>query len=268
MSDSERSARIEVAREAVLAQVERLHHDFGRAESRWKADGSRVTETDLAISQAITEALQQAFPEDQVFSEELPDKSGPVAVTSRYVWVLDPIDGTNNFALGIPHCAISLGMFEDGQPVHGVVYDYSRRSLMEGGPGREVTDGGRPVRVSGRPFSPASLVGLHSPTDKRLLTMASGVMSRFKIRGLGSATLHLAYVANGMLEGCVDFNVKIWDLAGAIPLALGAGAEVHFVNGAQFPLTKFDLNMPRITYLAGRPDICAEMKTLMGLAET
>jgi myo-inositol-1(or 4)-monophosphatase len=71
--------------------------------------------------------------------------------------------------------------------------------------------------------------------------MASGVLSQFKIRGLGSATLHLAYVAAGMLDGCVDYNVKIWDLAAAIPLVRATGGEVHFLNGEQLPMRRFDL---------------------------
>ena len=119
------------------------------------------------------------------------------------------------------------------------------------------------MQVSVAPPSRETLIGFHSPFDKALVPMANGVISNFKIRSLGSATLHLAYVAAGILDGCVDYNVKIWDLAAAIPLVRGAGGEVHFLNGEQLPLRTFDLKMTRIVYLAGSSAMCARLHTLM-----
>jgi myo-inositol-1(or 4)-monophosphatase len=263
MPSSDFIARIDAARRAVTAQTELLHREFGRAESRWKSDGTRVTAVDVAISENIFGELRAQFPLDQFFSEELAETDAPLPVTAEYSWVLDPIDGTNNFALGIPHCAISLALCVRGEPVYGVVYDLSRRALMHGGPGFGVRDGEREVRVSTAPFTKETLVGFHSPFDKSLLPMASGVLSQFKIRGLGSATLHLAYVAAGMLDGCVDYNVKIWDLAAAIPLVRAAGGEVQFLNGEQLPMQQFDLKMKRIIYVAGSPALCAKLRELM-----
>jgi myo-inositol-1(or 4)-monophosphatase len=263
MSSSDLLARIEAARHAVLAQTDLLHREFGRAETRWKSDGTRVTAVDVAISENIFRELGAQFPADQYFSEELAETDAPIPVTAHFSWVLDPIDGTNNFALGIPHCAISLALCERGEPIYGVVYDLSRRVLMHGGPGFGVRDGEREVRVGTAPFTKETLVGFHSPFDKALLPMASGVLSQFKIRGLGTATLHLAYVAAGILDGCVDFNVKIWDLAAAIPLVRAAGGEVHFLNGEQLPMKIFDLKMKKIVYVAGSPAMCARLRELM-----
>lgn len=263
MPSPELLERAQAARDAVVAQTELLQREFGRAESRWKLDGTRVTAVDLAISENIFRALQARFPEDQFFSEELADTDAPLAVTARFSWVLDPIDGTNNFALGIAHCAIALALCERGEPVYGVVYDLSRKMLMHGGPGFGVFDGERAARVTVAEPSRETLVGFHSPFDKTLVPKASGVISRFKIRGLGSATLHLAYVAVGVLDGCVDFNVKIWDLAAAIPLVRAGGGEVHFLNGEQLPLRVFDLKMKRIVYLAGSPAMCRHLREAM-----
>lgn len=263
MSSPELLIRIAAAQRAVLAQTELLHREFGRAESRWKSDGTRVTAVDIAISEAIFAELRAQFAEDQYFSEELADTDAPIPVRARFSWVLDPIDGTNNFALGIPHCAISLALCERGEPIYGVVYDLSRRSLMHGGPGFGAVDGDRPMRVSTAALTRETLVGFHSPSDKSLVPMASGILSNFKIRGLGSATLHLSYVAAGILDGCVDYNVKIWDLAAAIPLVRAAGGEVHFLNGEQLPMTQFNLKMGRIVYVAGSPAMCARLRGLV-----
>lgn len=263
MSSPELIDRIEAAKRAVLAQTDLFHREFGRAESKWKLDGTRVTAVDVAISEGIFRELEAQFGSDQYFSEELADTTAPILVQSRFSWVLDPIDGTNNFALGIAHCAISLALCENGEPVYGVVYDHSRRMLMHGGPGFGVHDGERPARVRTAAVSKETLIGFHSPFDKSLMPMATGVISNFKIRGLGSATLHLAYVAAGLLDGCVDYNVKIWDLAAAIPLVRAAGGDVRFLNGEQLPMRTFNLQMGRIIYAAGSPAICARLADLM-----
>jgi myo-inositol-1(or 4)-monophosphatase len=257
------AARIAAAKAAVLAETPLLHREFGKVESRWKGDGTRVTAVDVAISENIFRALSASFPQDQMFSEELSEATGPVAVTSRFSWVLDPIDGTNNFALGIPHCAISLAIMEHGEPAYGVVYDFSRRLLMHGGPGLGMLDGDRPAWVSTEEHSPETLIGFHSPSDKRLVPAADAVLSHFKIRGLGSATLHLAYVAAGLFGGAVDFNVKIWDLAAAIALLRGAGGEILFLNGPQLPMRTFDLKMSRIVYVAGSPAMALRLAGLV-----
>ncbi len=255
--------RIAAAQSAVLAQTALLHREFGRAESRWKHDGTRVTAVDVAISEGIGRDLAARFPDDQFLSEELPEAVSPVPVTARFAWVLDPIDGTNNFALGIVHCAISLALCERGEPVYGVVYDLSRRVLIHGGPGFGVQDGARIARVSPSPFSRETLIGFHSPADPARVPLATGILTHFKIRGLGSATLHLAYVAIGLLDGCVDYNVKIWDLAAAIALVRGAGGEVSFLNADPLPLREFDVKMNKLTYVGGRPEICARLRALM-----
>jgi len=261
---SELTSRIEAAKAAVLAQTGLLHREFGRTASRWKSDGSRVTAADIAISENIFAALRSGFAADQLFSEELGDQA-PLPVTSRFGWVLDPIDGTNNFALGIPHCAISLALIEHGEPVYGVVYDLSRRVLMHGGPGFGMHDGDRRACVLTEEAGPETLIGLHSPYDKSLVPAADAVLSLFKIRGLGSATLHLAYVAAGLLGGVVDFNVKIWDLAAGIALCRAAGGKVIFVNGEQLPMTTFDLKMRRIVYAAGAPAMAERLAGLIAV---
>ncbi len=265
MSALDLTVRIAAAKRAVLGQSAFMAREFGRVESKWKPDGTRVTAADIAISENIFAELRAQFPDDQFLSEELA-VTAALAVTAEFAWVLDPIDGTNNFALGIAACAISLGICERGEPVYGVIYDLSRKTLMHGGPGFGAWDGERAIRVSSVAPHPESIIGMHSPSNKAYLPMASGVLSQFKIRGIGSATLHLAYVAAGILDGCVDFNVKIWDLAAAIPLCRAAGGEVHFVNGEQLPLRQFDLKMPGILYLAGSPAMCARLRRVMNAA--
>ena len=262
---SDLQARIDAGKAAVMAQTELMHAEFGRVKSNWKYDGTRVTAVDVAISENIVRLLGAQFPGDQVFSEELAETDVPIPVTSRFFWVLDPIDGTNNYATGIAHCAISLGLFENGVPVYGLVYDMSRRVLIHGGPGRGLFDGERAAKVKAGEPNPQSLLGFHSPYDKAYAHHASALVENFKIRGLGSSTLHLAYVAVGILDATVDHNVKIWDIAAAIPLCLAGGGEVQFLSGDQFPMRAFNLKMARIQYIAGNAAMCAKLRALLAL---
>lgn len=255
--------RIEAAKRAVLAQADFLHREFGRARSEWKSDGTRVTAADIAISEAIFRDLGAEFPADELLSEELGDGTAAITLRARFAWVLDPIDGTNNYATGIPHCAISLALLLDGAPVYGVIYDMARRALLHGGPGMGAWEGGKAVRVKTGEKPDQRLLGFHSPMDKRFAPHAARLVERFKIRALGSSTLHLAYVGSGLLDGVVDHNVKVWDIAAAVPFCQGAGGEVRYLREPVFPLRVFDLDMPRVPFCAGAPAVCDELAGLL-----
>ncbi|MDB6093391.1 MAG: inositol monophosphatase [Verrucomicrobia bacterium] len=263
MPQANHSARIVAAQRIVMAQTTLMQKEFGRVKSEWKPDGSRVTAADLMISAGIVRDLQKEFPDDEVFSEEHARGDRPVPLTKPFTWILDPIDGTNNYALGIPTCAISLALLDHGVPVYGVVYDLSRRCLIHGGPGYGLFDGDRPARVRSDPPNPQTVIGFHSPHDKRFAAHAQMIVENFKIRGLGSSTLHLAYVAVGILDGTVDHNVKVWDIAAGVPLCQAGGGRVEFLNGELFPLKEFDLNMKRIRYIAGNAAICDRLRAVL-----
>lgn len=258
-------SRIAAAKTAVLAQTALLHREFGRAPSEWKYDGTRVTAADIAISEAIFKELAAQFPDDDYCSEELTVTEKPVPLTKRFAWVLDPIDGTNNYAAGIAHCAISLALLEDGQPVYGVVYDHSRSTLIHGGPGFGAFDGVRACSVKDSPTDGSSILGFHSPYNRAFAHHAESIVANFKIRGLGSSTLHLAYVGTGMFDGVVDHNVKVWDIAAAYPICLGAGGVVHWMETSPFPLREFDLKMARLPFVAGNAATVAKVRELLGV---
>ena len=262
-SSPELLSRIDAGKNAVHAQTEFMHREFGRAQSSWKSDGTRVTAADIAISEGVFKELATRFPDDHFFSEELAETDEPIPVTQRFTWVLDPIDGTNNYATGIPYCAISLALLENGVPVYGVVYDMARRVLMHGGPGFGLWDGERVASVKSTPPDAQSMLGFHSPYDKAFSHHAKVLVENFKLRGLGSSTLHVAYVAVGLLDATVDHNVRIWDIAAAIPLVWAGGGKVKFLNGEQFPMRVFNLKMGRIQFVAGNSAACARLVEML-----
>jgi len=260
---SEITPRIAAAKQAVLGQTELFLREFGRAKSELKYDGTRVTAVDIAISANVEREILAQFPTDEFFSEET---AGPdvVALKARFAWVIDPIDGTNNYAAGIPYCAISLALLEHGTPVYGVVYDLSRRVLVHGGPGFGVWDGEKAVRA--RPEAPGnlSLIGFHSPVDKAHVAEGKRLIENFKIRGLGSSTLHLTYAAIGILDGVVDHNNRVWDIAAACALCAEAGVDIQYLVGSPYPLKEFSAKTPRIQYAAGNPAMVAKLRATIG----
>jgi len=260
-------ARIEAGLATVGRHSGRLLADLGRVESDWKKDGSRVTETDHAISQGILADLAAAFPEDQGLSEELLVDE-PVAVTREFAWVLDPIDGTNNFAAGLVQCAISLALFQHGRPVYGIVYDASRRCVIQGGPGIGLWDGGRKAAPYTGRLDASSKIGFHSPRHpERYPGHGEAIITASKIRGMGSSTLHLAYTAVGLLDGVVDHNVKIWDIAAGMALMAAARGEMRYRTVDPLPLTSFDVEMPSIVYVAGNSAMCDDLSAILDNVE-
>lgn len=263
-NSSDLTHRIAAGRQAVLAQAAFFHAQFGRAASHWKHDGSRVTDADLAISQAVFDELRAAFPADDFFSEELAVGESPLPRRGEWSWVLDPIDGTNNFALGVPVTAISLGLLRAGEPVYGFLYDLGRRSLFHGGPGQGVWDGDTRLQPQfGRSGRHERIVATHSPIDPRYVPLAAAVLTRFKLRGFGSGALHLTYASLGMIDVCMDFTVKVWDIAAAAAIARETGAPMHFFGASPFPLQQFDLKMKALQYCAGSPEAVAEIVELV-----
>jgi myo-inositol-1(or 4)-monophosphatase len=261
---SEIEQRIVAAQQAVMAETALMHREFGRAKPEIKHDGTKVTPIDIAISKHIQDAITREFSDDQFFSEELTPTETPVPVTSRFCWVLDPIDGTNNYAGGIIYCAISLALLENGTPVYGVVYDMARRILIHGGPDRGVWDGEKSIKPREAAPDRHSLIGFHSPVDKTHAEEGKRLIEKFKIRGLGSSTLHLAYAAIGLLDGVVDHNNKVWDIAAACALLAEAGVEIHYLENSPFPMREFTLKAPRIQYVAGNAAMVRELRSAIG----
>lgn len=248
---------------AVRARTRYLHEHFGTAESKWKHDGTRVTAIDLTISRLVFEELRAKFPEDQYFSEETEPGGAPVPLTSPFTWIIDPIDGTNNYALGVPVCAISLALLEHGVPVCGFVYDLGTRSLVHGGPGIGVFADGAPIQRHPTPTSDMKIVAMHCPIDARHMPVVTEVLQRYKLRAYGSGALHLTYVALGRVDACLDFTVRVWDIAAAAAFCAVNGVDLWFFNGPVFPLKAFDLHMQPIRYLAADAEAMAELRDVL-----
>ena len=224
----------EAARRAGTIQMEL----YERIESvDFKGEKDVVTVADHRSEEAILEHLRAVFPDDAYLAEE----SGESGQDAERVWVIDPLDGTVNYANGIPFFAVSIGLVVEGQPTLGVVYDPTRDELFS-------AVRGAGARLNGKP--------IHLPADKRLgdAVVSLGLPSRgfgqqyrdirrrVRItRAMGSATLSLTYVANGRFDAYIQWTkLSVWDICAAGVIAAEGGAVVTSVLGN----TWFDLGMP------------------------
>jgi myo-inositol-1(or 4)-monophosphatase len=256
--------RINAARVAVKAQTAFFGRQFGQVASEWKEDDTRVTFADFAISENVFAALRRDFAEDDYCSEEANPLDEVLTLGAGFAWVIDPIDGTNNYALGFPVCAISLAVLHDGMPVYGFIYDYSTDALLEGGAGFGLQRNQKTVNRDRMAAAAQTMLGLHFPIDLELLDKLKPLLAKYRVRSLGSGALSAAYVATGYLTGVVDFRVKVWDIAAAYALCAGAGVAFKFLEASPFPLRAFHPQMDFCPYLAGTAAVCEELQCQLG----
>jgi len=249
----------------VRNQVDFFNQLMGQVSSDWKADDTRVTFADFAISEKLFAELRRSFPRDAFLSEESVPMDEVVVLDSKYAWILDPIDGTNNYALGMPSCAISLALLKDGNPLYGLVYDGGTGELIEGGPGQGLLVNGKKITpLPGKFDQRDGLVALHFPLPEGRSARLGQLMETYRVRSLGSAALHLSYVALGRIDGSLDERVRPWDIAAAACLVAAAGMEIRYLGPAPFPLRRVDMQGSFIRYIAGTPAFLEGMENWLG----
>jgi myo-inositol-1(or 4)-monophosphatase len=225
---------------------------FHRAQVSWKSDGSMVTDADLAIQEHIAAEIARTFPDDAVVGEE--GQPQDERTRALYSWVIDPVDGTNNFGRGLPGFSVSIGVLRNRQPFAGAVYDPVTRWLFTACAGRGAWLNERSLRTRPSPLSRGSLFSIRTPMEDGAPPFVDEWLRRYRLRRFGSTALHLCYVALGALDLVHDHRASLWDIAGAAPVLLEAGGVLTTVEGAPlFPATAGHLAGAPIAFLAGNP---------------
>jgi myo-inositol-1(or 4)-monophosphatase len=237
---------LEVAATAALAAGEVLQACWGKLESIVEKGrpGDLVTEADKQAEAVILEILRQNFPEHAILAEE----SGQFGdVNAEYLWAIDPLDGTTNYAHQYPFSAASIGLLINGVPSVGAIYDPFHRELFCGAIGIGATRNQQPIHVSNTPKLAQSLLVTGFAYDRRetpdnnyqefcyLTHITQGV------RRAGAASVDLAYVACGRLDGYWERGLSPWDLAAGVAIVEAAGGTV-----TAYDRTPFDIRSGRI----------------------
>jgi myo-inositol-1(or 4)-monophosphatase len=197
-----------------------------------------VTEFDRRSEALLVNALRAAYPEAGIVAEE---GARVETQANAPVFYIDPLDGTVNFAHGLPLFAVSIGLFQGNEPLYGVVHAPALGWTFAGGPGLGATRDGQPLQVSSASrLDEALLVTGFASTrpraDSNMPEFADLMSASRGVRRLGSAALDLACVAAGWLDGFWERDLKPWDTAGGVALLLGSGGEVTDLDGGAFDL--------------------------------
>lgn len=257
-------SRIKLGYQAVKEQTEYFSRQFGQVASKWKLDGSRVTEADIHLSHVFADIIIEAFEGDQFFSEELDHGSSPLPLNSEYAWLLDPIDGTNNFARSIATCSISLALLKDGSPVYGYIYDHSAGKLIHGGPGKGLFLDDEPQQQRETLVNAHSVISTQALSTEDAARDDSSLQMRFKMRAMGSSALHMAYAALGWTDGVIAHRVKSWDIAAGMALLAAVGGSTRFFDTKVFPLKEFSSSGSGFGHIAGSNEMCDTIEEAIG----
>ncbi len=243
---------LDIATEAALAAGSVLQDFWGKLEAiEEKGEaGNLVTEADKAAEHVVLEILQRHVPEHGILAEES-GRSG--SLESGFLWAIDPLDGTTNYAHQYPVFSVSIGLLIDGVPSVGVIFDPSRNELFRAAKGLGATLDRHSIHVSSTALLDKSLLVTGFAYDRRQTTdnnyaefchlthMTQGVR-----RG-GSASIDLAYVACGRLDGYWERGLSPWDIAAGALLVTEAGGLVTAYDG-----TAWDISSGRILATNGK----------------
>jgi myo-inositol-1(or 4)-monophosphatase len=229
---------LEVAVEAARAAGELLRERFGAKQTvRYKGEVDIVTEVDERAERVIREILLSAFPTYGILAEE----GGELSGEDDACWVVDPLDGTTNYAHGLPIFSVSIALERRGEAVLGVVHDPMRGETYVGERGEGATVNGEPIGVSDTGDLIQSLLVTGFPYDREHVPAALDLFGRFTLlsqcmRRLGSAALDLCYVASGRLDGYYERGIHAWDMAAGALIVKEAGGKVTDYRGGMLDL--------------------------------
>lgn len=221
--------------DAVQAGAAMLQHFYNGSFKISNKEGinNLVTEADHAAETAIIDVIQTAYPDHFILSEE----TGEIKTTSEYKWIIDPIDGTVNFANGIPICCVSIAVEKAGEIIMGTVYNPLMNEMFFAEKGKGATLNGKGIAVSTKnSISNSCLVTgfpytyLDSPNGP-LQVFEKLIRRGIPVRRLGSAAIDLCWVAAGRFDGFYEHSLQAWDSAAGFLMVEEAGGKVTDFKG-------------------------------------
>ncbi len=229
-----KSTLVDAARAGAAEIVRFFNRDFKI--SNKEGVNNLVTEADHASEKAIIDVIRKSFPGHFILSEEV----GEIIMDSEYKWIIDPIDGTINFAHGIPLNCVSIGVEHNGEVIMGAVYNPHMNEFFFAEKGQGATLNDQPISVSSETSVIHSCLVTGFPYT--YINMPNGpleVFDRFirkgvPVRRLGSAAIDLCWVAAGRCDGFYEHKLEAWDSAAGSLIVEEAGGMVTDFNGEKY----------------------------------
>lgn len=205
-----------------------------------KSLSNLVTKYDKETEKVLVAAIRKKFPTHDILGEEGTSHKKTTATAPHYRWIIDPIDGTTNFAHGHPFFAISVGLEKDGELILGVVYAPALKELYVGVKGSGATLNGKKIHVSTIKKLSDSLLAtgfLAESTAQNIPHFQHFMKESHQVRRAGSAALDICYVATGRLDGFWELKLEPWDIAGAAVILREARGTITNLDGSPLKLT-------------------------------
>lgn len=226
---------IKAARAAGQIIMEKYRHTV---EVRVKGFRDLVTEADVAAQETIVSLIRGRFPGHAILAEE---NLGSLDELGDYTWIVDPLDGTTNYAFRLPIFSVSIALAHQGEPVLGVVYDPARDHLFQAKVGRGAFLNGTPLRVAERERLIGTLVALDWAREPKVRETLLRILNHVApqvgtVRALGSAALGPCYVAAGWLDAYFHARLSPWDAAAAAVIVREAGGQATDFAGQPWSL--------------------------------
>jgi myo-inositol-1(or 4)-monophosphatase len=228
---------IEAAREAGKIQLEKIGK-LKDIQTKYNQDNNLVTEADKESEQKIFQIIKDAYPDHEILSEE----SGSLPADSNYKWIIDPLDGTVNYAHSIPIFSVSIGIEKNGEVIAGLVYDPSRNDMFTAIKNEGAFLNGQKIKVSKTMTLNNSMLVTGFPYNvKENPFNCIGHFNNFllvsrAIRRLGSAALDACYIACGRFDGFWEVSLNPWDMAAGSLIVEEAGGRVSNLKGSKLDL--------------------------------
>jgi myo-inositol-1(or 4)-monophosphatase len=234
------SAMLETAVVAARLAGQRAMEEIGFVKASVKNGRELVTETDARCQKIIIERIKENYPDHGFIAEEGEGgrifKQPPRGGQSLW-WVIDPIDGTNNFAHSLPCFVTSIAVLNEGRPIVGVIFEPATDSMFTAVKGGEAQLNGRRITAGKENLNEFASVGLDSHFDNEVPGWACEVIRRTRFRNFGTTALQMAYVAKGSLVATIASDPKLWDIAAGEVIAESAGAVTSDRQGGNiFPV--------------------------------
>jgi myo-inositol-1(or 4)-monophosphatase len=263
MSDQALFEQLRQTAHAAAWQAGKIIRERNNQPRKIKMKGPRdiVTDTDADAQRAAIAVILDRFPDHRILAEEDPASNKPGAdglwhIPGGVAWIIDPLDGTSNFASGLPLICVSIGVAVDGRPVAGAIYDPLREEMFEAALGLGATLNGRPLD----PVKPVKLEDALINHDwarqpearAHVLETITRLSPHCRtIRALGSAALGLAYVAAGRIQLHFNFGLMPWDTAAGAAIVREAGGDLRSPDGSAW-----DISNPSL--IAAHPELLDE----------
>ena len=265
---SDISRLLEVAIVAARLAGQKAMEDIKYTKSSIKNGNEIVTNTDPICQKIIIDRIKETYPDHGFLAEE--GKNGqmfvqPPRTADPVWWIIDPIDGTNNYAHGILNFTVSIAAFYQGSPIVGVIFEPATESMFSTAKDADAQLNSSRITTSDEKFDEFANFGVDSHFKPEQTEPIVEIMRKTRFRCFGTSALQFAYVAKGSLIGTITTVAKLWDIAAGIILIENAGGIITDIQGNKIlPISVEDYKAENYTMLAANnPQVHAELLELL-----